>query len=83
MGFLSPSLIAQLIPHYSFGLITYRDGKNDFGKPVANGVYFYTLAAGDFSATQKMLIQTISKQNSSRINLICTTFGVITVQTRA
>ena len=36
------------------------DGTNDFGEPVASGVYFYTLTAGDFTATRKMLIQTIS-----------------------
>ena len=34
----------------------YWDGKNDFGEQVASGVYFYTLTAGDFSATRKMLI---------------------------
>ncbi|MDE0313650.1 MAG: cohesin domain-containing protein [Candidatus Poribacteria bacterium] len=35
----------------------YWDGKNVFGEPVASGVYFYTLTAGDFSATRKMLIR--------------------------
>ena len=35
----------------------YWDGKNDFGEPVASGLYFYTLTAGDFSATRKMLIR--------------------------
>ena len=35
----------------------YWDGKNAFGEPVASGVYFYTLTAGDFSATRKMLIR--------------------------
>ena len=34
----------------------YWDGKNAFGEPVASGVYFYTLTAGDYSATRKMLI---------------------------
>ena len=34
----------------------YWDGKNAFGETVASGVYFYTFAAGDFSATGKMLI---------------------------
>ena len=34
----------------------YWDGRNGFGEQVASGVYFYTLTAGDFSATQKMLI---------------------------
>ena len=34
----------------------YWDGRNAFGEPVASGVYFYTLTAGDFNATRKMLI---------------------------
>ena len=33
------------------------DGKNDLGESVASGVYFYTLTAGDFTATRKMLIR--------------------------
>ena len=32
------------------------DGRNQVGEPVASGLYFYTLTAGDFSATRKMLI---------------------------
>ena len=32
------------------------DGKNDVGEGVASDVYFYTLTAGDYSATRKMLI---------------------------
>ncbi len=35
----------------------YWDGRNAQGEPVASGVYFYTLTAGDFSATRKMLIR--------------------------
>ena len=35
----------------------YWDGRNEQGEPVANGVYFYTLTAGDFTATRKMLIR--------------------------
>ena len=34
----------------------YWDGKNEVGEPVASGVYFYTLTAGDFTGTGKMLI---------------------------
>ena len=35
----------------------YWDGQNKFGESVASGVYFYTLTAGNFSATRKMLIR--------------------------
>ncbi|MDE0427264.1 MAG: T9SS type A sorting domain-containing protein [Candidatus Poribacteria bacterium] len=35
----------------------YWNGRNEFGEPVASGLYFYTLTAGDFSATRKMLIR--------------------------
>ena len=35
----------------------YWDGKNALGESVASGVYFYTLTAGDFNATRKMLIR--------------------------
>ena len=35
----------------------YWDGQNEFGEPVASGVYFYTLTVGDFTATRKMLIR--------------------------
>ena len=34
----------------------YWDGRNQLGESVASGVYFYTLTAGDFTATRKMLI---------------------------
>ena len=34
----------------------YWNGKNELGESVASGVYFYTLTAGDFTATRKMLI---------------------------
>ena len=34
----------------------YWDGRNEFGEKVASGVYFYTLTAGNFTATRKMLI---------------------------
>ena len=35
----------------------YWDGRNSLGEPVASGVYFYTLTAGEFTATRKMLIR--------------------------
>ena len=34
----------------------YWDGKNEAGESVASGLYFYTLTAGDFTATRKMLV---------------------------
>jgi len=34
----------------------YWDGRNHLGEPVASGLYFYTLTAGDFTATRRMLI---------------------------
>ena len=35
----------------------YWDGRNELGESVASGVYFYTLTASEFTATQKMLIR--------------------------
>ena len=35
----------------------YWDGRNEVGEPVASGIYFYTLTAGDFNATRKMMIR--------------------------
>ena len=35
----------------------YWDGKNEIGESVASGVYFYTLTAGNFTGTGKMLIR--------------------------
>ena len=34
----------------------YWDGRNEAGDRVASGIYFYTLTAGDYSATRKMVI---------------------------
>ena len=34
----------------------YWDGRNERGEPVATGVYFCTLSAGDFSTTRRMLV---------------------------
>ena len=52
-----------LLGHQAVGIYqshsraAYWDGKNEIGEPVASGVYFYTLTAGDFTATRKMLIR--------------------------
>ena len=49
--------------HQPAGIYQYRsraaywDGKNDVGEPVASGIYFYTLTAGELTATRKMLIR--------------------------
>ncbi len=61
---MNGSLIRTLsLGHQSAGLYrsksraAYWDGKNAFGEQVASGLYFYTLTAGKFSATGKMLIR--------------------------
>ena len=43
--------------YHSKNRAVYWDGRNAQGEPVASGVYFYTLTAGDFSATKKMMIR--------------------------
>ena len=57
-------VVRQLeLGHQSAGVYRSRsravhwDGRNMFGEKVAAGVYFYTLEAGDFTATRKMLIR--------------------------
>ena len=43
--------------YQSKGRAAYWDGTNAQGEPVASGVYFYTLTAGEFRATRKLLIR--------------------------
>ena len=43
--------------YHSKSRAAYWDGRNEVGESVASGVYFYTLTAGDFIATRKMLIR--------------------------
>jgi len=38
------------------GKAGFWDGKDSFGQTVASGVYFYTLQAGNFTATRRMLV---------------------------
>ena len=43
--------------YHSRNRAAYWDGRNQHGEVVANGLYFYTLSTGDFTATRKMLIR--------------------------
>jgi len=43
--------------YHSKSHAAYWDGRNVQGEKVTSGVYFYTLSAGDFEATRKMLIR--------------------------
>ena len=55
-----PAVITRHQPagvYQSRSRAAYWDGRNSVGEPVASGVYFYTLTAGDFTATRKMLIR--------------------------
>ena len=51
LGYQTPGI------YQSRGRAAYWDGKNELGEPVASGPYFYTLTAGEFRATRKLLIQ--------------------------
>ena len=51
-------IYSKRLGHQKAGSHTaYWDGRNTTGEPVASGVYFYSLEAGTFHATRKMLIQ--------------------------
>ena len=59
-GILVRTLALGLRPagiYQSRSRAAYWDGKNDVGEPVASGLYFYTLTAGEFTSTRKMLIR--------------------------
>ncbi|MYC74413.1 T9SS type A sorting domain-containing protein, partial [Candidatus Poribacteria bacterium] len=59
-GVLVRTLVLGHLPagiYQSQSRAAYWDGRNDVGESVASGVYFYTLTAGDFTATRKMLIR--------------------------
>ena len=43
--------------YHSRSRAAYWDGRNQIGEPVASGLYFYTLTAGEFTATRKLLIR--------------------------
>ena len=43
--------------YHSKNRAVYWDGRNQHGEAVASGVYVYTLTAGNFTATRKMLIR--------------------------
>ena len=43
--------------YHTKGRAAYWDGRNALNEPVASGVYFYTLKAGEFTATRKMVIR--------------------------
>ena len=58
------SVVRRLdLGHQAAGVYTarsraaYWDGKNAVSERVASGVYFYTLSAGEFTATRKLLIR--------------------------
>ena len=43
--------------YHSRSRAAYWDGKNKIGEPVASGVYFYTLSAGQTTMTRRMVIR--------------------------
>jgi len=62
------NLMGQQVRQFDFGHLPagdYRfpprsvrwDGRNDAGEPVTSGVYFYSLQAGTFRATRKMVLK--------------------------
>ncbi len=59
-GKLVRSLSPGIMPagdYSSHSQAVHWDGRNQIGEPVSSGVYLYTIHAGDFSATRKLLIR--------------------------
>lgn len=50
LGYHSPGI------YTSQSKAAYWDGRNEAGEDVSSGVYFYTIQAGDFTATRKLII---------------------------
>ena len=51
--------VTTLINGYYFADHKYKinwQGKNDFGKDVSSGIYFYRLQSGDYTSTRKMML---------------------------
>jgi len=48
------SLVSRMVPQGKHRVVW--DGRNEEGKPVSSGVYFYHLRAGSYSSARKMLL---------------------------
>ena len=49
--------VKRLAGHTEPGTITIHwDGTNDYGQPVASGIYFYKVQAADYTETRKMIL---------------------------
>ncbi len=55
-GQLVRTLVDEENWDHGFGRSAFWDGRDDEGKTVSSGVYFYRLVAGEFSQTRKMVL---------------------------